>query len=82
MFNSEYYKNTTRNMQTEIFNENSDDFLHDFSMKLFQQSLDSKESLEMYNKSLFECCDNYISLSKFERTLFPDNALEFAKTIL
>lgn len=78
MFNTECRKNTIRNMQTKISEGDRDDIFLDF----FYQTLDNKENLEIYNESLFECCANYISLSKSSRTVYPNNGLQFAKTIL
>lgn len=78
MFDRECQRNIVENMRHKITENDDFELLYLFPTQL----VGKEETLEIYKKSLFECCANYISLANIDINLYPSEALDFVELIL
>ncbi len=78
MFDRERQRNIVENMRHKIPENEDFELLYLFPTQL----VGKEETLEIYKKSLFECCANYISLANIDINLYPSEALDFVELIL
>lgn len=80
MFKKEFRNNASELLKSRL----SDDVLE--IIELFDvylnPELTKEESLQYFDKSLFEVCSNYISLSNSSITILPNNSFELLNLIL
>lgn len=82
MFQKEFQKLAVEKERTKPEYEEYYEELFLIFDEIYSPRLTSKEKIELMDKSLFEVCTNYVSLSNVNIEVFPTTSFEFVSLIL